>query len=357
MEGDYKSIESVRKWSNASFDRGDEPPSRPELGRRPSGLVHVSTLPSFRNPLKPTDTSQLFDKFSHDFVHELEKQHERALANAYFKLSAQEDNHGKIVEALKAQVTSLRQQLEVNKQLHDQDDVRKRKDFDDALRSALGDKEKLLFDLQHRTEDLMKALSSQEKHNLELREELAASKAIHEEATSQANAHIEDLQRELEAVRTLSLLPAEQEIEKLKADKKAIREDFERIIQAIKKDNQEAVLDLGKKLDAKNSLISHLETEVNEVRRHMAMRSQETERDTAQLQEVIRGLKQALWQRDEEVKRLRKSREESSKEARLLEKETSLLEHELARMRKDNDDLRGHGVRMERLVYGKGRRN
>jgi len=354
---DYKSTESVRKWSIASFDRGEEPPSRPEPLRRGSGLVHVSTLPSFRNPLKPTDTSQLFDKFSHDFVHELEKQHERALANAYFKLSAQEENHSKIVEALKTQVTSLRQQLEVNKQLHDQDDLRKHKDFDEALRSALGDKEKLLFDLQHRSGNLTKAIESQEKHNLELREELAASKAIHEEAMSHAKAHIDDLQQEIEALRTQSLLPAEKEIEKLKADKKAIREDFERIIQALKKDHQEAFADLGKKLEAKNSLISHLETEVNEVRRHMAVRSQETERDTAQLQDVIRGLRQAVGQRDEEVKRLRKSREESSKEARLLEKETSLLEHELARMRKDNDDLRGHGVRMERLVYGKGRRN
>lgn len=356
MEGDYKFTESVRKWSIASFDRGEEP-GRPELARKDSGLVHVSTLPSFRNPLKPTDTSQLFDKFSHDFVHELEKQHERALANAYFKLSAQEENHSKIVEALKTQVTSLRQQLEVNKQLHDQDDMRKRKDFDEALRSALGDKEKLLFDLQHRSEDLRKAIESQEKHNLELREELAASKAIHEEAMSQAKAHIEDLQQEIQALRTHSLLPAEQEIEKLKADKKAIREDFERIIQALKKDHQEAFSDLGKKLESKNSLISHLETEVNEVRRQMAIRSQETERDTAQLQDAIRALKNACAQRDEEVKRLRKSREESSKEARLLEKETSLLEHELARMRKDNDDLRGHGVRMERLVYGKGRRN
>ena len=352
MEGEYS-----RTRSFASFEKGEDPVPRLELGRKDSGLARVDSLPSFRNPLKPTDTSQLFDKFSHDFVHELEKQHERALANAYFKLTAQEENHTKIVEALKTQVTSLRQQLEVSKQLQSQDDIRKRKDFDEALRTALGDKEKLLFDFQHRCDDLTKSLERETNHNLELLQELSAFKSLHEESVSQSKANVADLEKEIEMLRTLSLLPAQQEIDKLKAEKKSVREDFERIIQALKKDYSETITDLNKKLEAKNSLINRLEAEINEVRRQMAIRSQETERDTAQLQEVIRTLKQAVWQREEEAKRLKKSREESSKEARLLEKEMNLLEHELARVRKDNDDLRGHGVRMERLVYGKGRRS
>mmetsp|Transcript_1878 Transcript_1878/g.4044 ORF Transcript_1878/g.4044 Transcript_1878/m.4044 type:complete len:370 (+) Transcript_1878:7550-8659(+) len=291
--------------------------------------------------------------YSSDFVNQLEKQHDSAMSTLYDKVRIQEDNHARVTESLHKQIAALREQVEISGQAHYKEVRRLKEDFETKLLEAIREKDSTEHNLRSRLQELSQALEGERSKASHYKHELIATKGSSTDEITKLQNQLRSLQAESERAKKLHFDSAKRDHETIERERQAARTEKETLIEEFKRQYDAQVTELKLRLESKDALLINLEQELNDARRQLSSRSESSARDLVTLQETLRSTRKVLEIQEQDLERLKRDREESRKESKLMSKEGAVLEHELALTRRENQELKGQNKRMQKIVYGR----
>lgn len=293
------------------------------------------------------------DPYSPQFISELESQHDQALTSAHDKLRIEQANHDKIVEALRNQVASLRQQLDLSEKVNQAELSKARDGAEDRLTRLLREKEERLTFVAAKANDLQRQLDGEIEKNSILRQEMLAMKLRQSEETGRLEAQVRALKQELEFLRNGSLAKAESEIHRLKSDSSRREEELQRVTSQLQTEAQSLQDQLLAQLRTKETAVQSLQAELRDFRASDLSRKATQDRDLDVLQNTINSSKKVISLYELEIERLRQNREEAKRDAVKANKEAAVAEMETARLRAKNEQLESQIEKMQRLISTK----
>ena len=307
----------------------------------------------YSSPYHPHYQERSPDPYSPQFISELENQHDQALTSAHEKLRIEQVNHDKIVEALRNQVASLRQQVDLSEKVNQAELVKARDGAEDRLTRLLREKEERLTFVAAKANDLQRQLDAEIEKNSVLRQEMLSMKLRQSEEAGRLEAQVRALKQELEFLRNGSLAKAEIEIQRLKGDSSRREEEVHRLTSQLQSESQSLQEQLLAQLRSKETAFQSLQTELRDLRASDLSRKATNDRDLEVLQNTINSSKKVISLYELEIERLKQNREEAKRDAVKANKEAAVAEMETARLRAKNEQLESQIEKMQRLISTK----
>lgn len=307
----------------------------------------------YSSPYRPQYQERSPDPYSPQFISELESQHDQALTSAHDKLRIEQVNHDKIVEALRNQVASLRQQLDLSEKVNQAELAKARDGAEDRLTRLLREKEERLTFVAAKASDLQRQLDAEIEKNSVLRQEMLSMKLRQSEETGKLEGQVRSLRQELEFLRNGSLAKAEIEIQRLKGDSSRREEEVQRLTSHLQSESQTLQEQLLAQLRSKESAFQSLQSELRDLRASDLSRKAASDRDLEVLQNTINSSRKVISLYELEIERLKQNREEAKRDAVKANKEAAVAEMETARLRAKNEQLESQIEKMQRLISTK----
>ena len=304
----------------------------------------------YSSPYYAEQSGRSPSNYSPQFLSELESQHEKAISSAHEKLRMEQVNHDKIVEALRNQVASLRQQLDLSEKVSQAELSKVRESTEDRLARSIREKEERLTFVAAKASDLQRQLDGEIEKNSLLRQEILSMKLKHSEETGRMEAQTRALKQEVDLLRNSSLPKAENELQRVRGESSRREEEIQMNIAHLRTEHEAAKEQMLAQLRGKDSIIQGLEAELNEVKSFGQSRKQAQERDMDMLQGTVNSSKKVISLYEQEIERLKQSRDEAKKEATRAIKEAAVSELETARLKAKNEQLESQIEKMQRLL-------
>lgn len=307
----------------------------------------------YTSPYYPLPHSHSPVSYSPPYAPDMDSNRDYALSSAHDKLRIEQVNHDKIVEALRNQVNSLRQQLDLSEKVNQAEVAKARDGAEDRLTRLLREKEDKLTFIATKSNDLQRQLDAEIEKNSTLRQEILTMKLRHSEETGKLEGQIRALKQELEFLRNSSLAKAEGDLMRLKGDLTHKEAEMNRVSNKMQEEAEALQRELLGQVRAKDEAIHELQRELREVKALEFNRKSYQERDLEVLQNTINSSKKVIGLYEVEIERLKNSRDEAKKDAVKANKEAAVAEMETARLRAKNEQLESQIEKMQRLISTK----
>ncbi|OMJ73191.1 hypothetical protein SteCoe_28166 [Stentor coeruleus] len=260
------------------------------------------------------------------------------------------------IEALKSQINSLRHQLELSKKVHEADLRTAKEDFDRKVELSLKERNQSLMLQREKIRDLENSIKEEKERAWSLNRELCE---LEEKCSLEISAYAEKKKFLDQDLKVLT-----DELNTQKAHIKILQNE----LCAIEKDHDESLNFISSKFDSSSSAmntqaisnknkIKALEREIEEMRKKLSAKDTSSEIDMKTLEEALRSTYHTVELQTISIEKLRKSTDDTLREASQYSKMKSNLEHQEAQLTEENSKLKESIDKLERKIYGRASRN
>lgn len=339
MESRY-SLESGRRTSSplrfrSSFEVRSADPRLAE-SYRPLG-----------SPRAPISGSLLVD---------VQRQHDRTLDQVYTRMELGDRAYQAETASLQAQVSSLRQQLDLAAVSHARDVESLRKEYEEKIRSETISKETAVTALTAKAQETQHSTALESDRCAQLRREIIEEKERQGEVIGKLQTEQRSIQQELAYYQDQKLPSLQAELARLHDERERLEEDGNRAIALSREQHNRLITDLQTQIEAREARVRSLEYESADLRHQIKVKSEAYARDIATLQETLQSTKDVIDTQERNIARLRLERTEARQDSKELAREVATFHREVTQAKSEHLSLKSDTRKLERLVYGKGSR-
>ena len=228
-----------------------------------------------------------------------------------------------------------------------------RKNKENEIRDILQKKDALVEESHHRIQNLKREIEEEERKAERIREENILMQKNHSVRVSELQNQIEASQGRLDQIKREHEEAVRNQIRQQDEEKKALREDYERLIEQVRKEYQATREELKDILNDRNNQVDQAKNKLNDLKKYYADEMETLKKEVDYLQESIQTSKKLNEKQNQEFEIARKTNKNLQKENYSLQKEISNLEKQASKYEGENEDLRNKIMRLDKLVYGK----
>lgn len=287
---------------------------------------------------------------------DVQRQHERTLDQVYTRMELGDHAYQAEAASLQAQVSSLRQQLDLAAISHSRDVEALRKEYEEKIRTETISKETAVTALAAKTHETQHASALESDRCAQLRREIIEEKERHSEIIGKLQTEQRSIQQELAYYQDEKLPSLQAELARLHEERQRLEEDSSRSIAISREQHNRLITDLQAQLEAKEARVRNLEYEAADLRHQIKVKNEAYARDIATLQDTLQSTKDVIDTQERNITRLRQERTEARQDSKELAREVTSFQREVTQAKTEHLSLKSDTRKLERLVYGKGSR-
>jgi len=287
---------------------------------------------------------------------DVQRQHDRTLDQVYTRMELGDRAYQVEAASLQAQVSSLRQQLDLAALAHARDVEALRKEYEEKIRTETISKETAVTALTAKAQETQHASALESDRCAQIRREIIEEKERQSEVIGKLQTEQRSIQQELAYYQDQKLPSLQAELARLHEERERLEEDGSRAIAMAREQHSRLITDLQAQLEAKEARVRSLEYEAADLRHQIKVKSEAYARDIATLQETLLSTKDVIDTQERNIARLRQERTEARQDSKELAREVSAFHREVTQAKSEHLSLKSDTRKLERLVYGKGSR-
>ncbi|CAG9315737.1 unnamed protein product [Blepharisma stoltei] len=291
--------------------------------------------------------------YSKEYIKDIETHQNKAQKYNLKKIESQGKSYEKIKNALAGQLSSLKQQLELNEELQGRELDKIKEEYEIRLENIDKDRHESASRLRREIEKYEEILSVNQRQFDEYEYEYEHSRMNIEDQIENLKKEVEEIVESIDYHKELLEVTSKKEVEDINKEISCENQQHILNLEKIKAQSSSSYNELLPRLEAKDKLIQNLEYEIIELRNHILSLKETAAKDILSLRDTMRSSQRVIEAQQMELKRLKSNHISATSQAELLSKEASLLENEYARLKRDNSNMWNEIQRLEDLVYGK----
>lgn len=295
-------------------------------------------------------------QLSGSLLADVQRQHERTLEQVYTRMELGDRAYQAEAASLQAQVSSLRQQLDLAAVSHSRDIESLRKDYEDKIRAETITKEQAVTGIAGKIQETQLAAAQESDRCAQLRREIIEEKERHSELMSKFQSEQRQIQQELLYYQEEKLPSLQSELNRLQEERQRIESDSTRTISLSREQHNRLIADLQAQIEVKESQIRSLELESADLRREIQVKREMYARDIESLQETLHSTREIIDTQEKRIGRMREERAEARMNSKELAREVAVFQRDVTQAKTEHLALKSDTKKLERLVYGKSNR-
>lgn len=322
------------------------------LSPSPSGAPPLSLASPRLSSRLSTRPSDSFG-YSSDFVNQLEKKHDAAIASLSEKLRVQEHNHAQSTESLHKSAAAHQLQAELSVQSHIKEARVQNQELEARLAGMMRDKNETERNLRNRVLELSNALEAERARSGQYLQDLSRLKGSSEDEIAKLRGQLRLALDEATRVQSYHNETSKRDYETMEQERQYIQAEKQEYIYQVRRQYDAQVTELRLRLESKDALLISIEQDLADARRQLSTRAEASARDLHTMQETLRSTRKVLELQELDLDRLKRDKEETRKEGQIISKEAAILEHDLGQLRHESKGLKAQNKRMQKIVYGR----
>jgi len=129
--------------------------------------------------------------------------------------------------------------------------------------------------------------------------------------------------------------------------------DYETQINKLKEEHENSIRELNHELERKNQEINRITREKTDLSSNFTKKTNSLQDVAKSNQDAATKLQQTITVKNDEIEKLNRKLNENKREFSIIKSESELHEQEKTRIAFENDKLRAHVNKLEKIVYGK----
>lgn len=255
--------------------------------------------------------------------------------------------------SLISQLDELKQRLHYDYTKDNQEINEIRREKENEMHHILSKKDALVEESHMRIQALKREIEEEERKAERIRDDNAIMQKSHTMRVVELQNQIENSQNRLEQVKREHEEAVRGQIRQQDDEKKALREDYERLIEQVRQEYQATREELKDILNDRNEQVDQAKNKLGELKQFYAEEMDNLKKEVEYLQDSIQTSKRLNEKQNQEFEIAKKTNKELQKENYSLQKEISSLEKQAKKYEIDNEGLRHKIMRLDKLVYGK----
>lgn len=293
-------------------------------------------------------------RFSVDYINQLETKSEAQISNYKHRLKELEHSHEAQVDFLRNQIAKYRDQIDMEQTAHLKDLERLKIRLEEKVLARKSEKQSLIESYYEDLTQLKNKLQKENQNYNSANQSFLLMKAEQEAEVENLNSCLETLLQKLNHLKEQSETISKNQIQTLEAQLESLKSNYSLETSQLKKEHQQQKTNIENKLQGKETLIDNLEYEVTQLRKCLTKKQREGDQKLNYLKQSLSESQVHLKSHEEQVNQIVWAREGTLQEAATLSQETKRLETKLEKQRKFNCRLKDKIAKLEKLVYGKG---
>jgi len=198
--------------------------------------------------------------------------------------------------------------------------------------------------------ELERSLEQEKERNSELQAEIETLKDSYEQ-------RIVDTKNEKFNEKDLKIQELNRQIKSINLKHKdyldEISYDYETQINKLKEEHENTIRELNHELERKNQEINRITREKTDLSSNFTKKTNSLQDVAKSNQDAATKLQQTIGVKNDEIEKLNRKLNENKREFSIIKSESELHEQEKTRIAFENDKLRAHVNKLEKIVYGK----
>lgn len=223
------------------------------------------------------------------------------------------------------------------------------------IKDVLAKKDALVEESHHRIQCLKKEIEDEERKAEQIKQENLSMQQNHSNRVNELQGQIEQSQIRLDQIKHEHEESVRDQIRQQDEEKRILRDDYEKLIDQVRKEYQSTREELKDILNDRNTLVEEAKTKLADLKQYYADEMDNLKKEVDHLQDSIQTSKKLNDKQNQEFDIARKTNKNLQNENYNLQKEITKLTKDAEKYEIENETLRSKIMRLDKLVYGKGK--